>query len=69
MGTPVFRDLNVMHDLNSIIWNKVSQTILSTCIAKPTHFNDYHSSSPISLFNELFPFQKCSLDHTTDEMI
>lgn len=69
MGISVFRDLNVKHDGNSIIWKKDSQTNRSTCIEKAADFNDYTPGSPISVFNAFFPFQKCSLDQTTDGMI
>ena len=69
MGISVFRDLNVRHDWNSIIWKKGSQKNLSTCIEKAADFNEYPSGSPISLLNAFLPFQKCSLDQTTDEMV
>lgn len=69
MRISVFRDLNVRHDWNSIIWKKGSQTNLSTCIEKAADFNDYPSGFPISLLNAFLPFQKCGLDQTADEMV
>lgn len=69
IGISVFRDVNVRHDWNSIIWKKGAQTNLSTCIEKAADFNDYPSGSSISLFDAFLPFQKCSPDQTTDEII